>query len=64
MSQMVPFFKRGLQFVKFACNFWPLVVAIIEFVELDVDWMGWVVGREAGECVCKAFNKRIYLGVD
>jgi hypothetical protein len=35
--KMVPFFKRGLQFVKFACNFWTLVMAIIEFVELDVD---------------------------
>jgi hypothetical protein len=34
-------------------------MAIIGFVELDVDGMGGVVGREAGECVCKAFNKRV-----
>jgi hypothetical protein len=61
-AKWYPFFKERFAFVKFACNFWPLVMAIIiEFVELDMDWMGGVVGREVGECVCKAFNKRICM---
>jgi hypothetical protein len=45
------FYKERFAFLKFACNFWALVMAIIEFVELDVECMGggcW----QGGEGVC------------